>query len=122
MMFITEEIVGRGKCCQAMNKWCAGEISPTPQNHNEATFTTKIQKEDGEINFSHDPYQNFLKFCAFHPWPGTFFFADGVRIKIADAVFTNGIFLPTQVIPEGKKQVRYSELVNYTLPLEAPQQ
>lgn len=107
---------------EAMTKWCGGEIKSTPQNHEEATFTTKIQKEDGEIDFKDDPYQNFLKFCAYHPWPGTFFFAGDVRIKITDAVFQNGTFLPTQVIPEGKKQVRYSELVNYDLPLEAPKQ
>jgi len=107
---------------EAMTKWCDGKIEAVPQDHEKATFTAKLKKEDGEINFADDPYQNFLKFCAFHPWPGTFFFADGIRIKIADATYHEGIFLPTKVIPEGKKEVRYRELTGYNLPLEAPKQ
>jgi methionyl-tRNA formyltransferase len=92
------------------------------QDHDAATFTSKIQKEDGKINFADDPYQNFLKFCAYHPWPGTFFFAGDTRIKITDATFHDNEFLPTKVIPEGKKEVRYRELTGYTLPPEAPKQ
>lgn len=92
------------------------------QDHDAATFTSKIQKGDGEINFADDPYQNFLKFCAYHPWPGTFFFAGDTRIKITDATFHDNTFLPTKVVPEGKKEVRYRELTGYTLPPEAPKQ
>ena len=108
---------------EVMTDWCDGKIEAAPQNHKEATFTTKMKKECGEIDFANDPYQNFLKFCAYYPWPGTFFFAeDGTRIKISDATYHEGIFLPTKVIPEGKKEVRYRELTGYTLPPEAPKQ
>ncbi|MBL1434514.1 methionyl-tRNA formyltransferase [Candidatus Wolfebacteria bacterium] len=107
---------------EVMNDWCDGKIKTVPQNHDEATFTKKLKRGDGEINFADDPYKNFLKFCAFFPWPGTFFFADGVRIKISDATFHNDEFIPTKVIPEGKKEVRYRELTGYNLPLEAPKQ
>lgn len=107
---------------EAMQKAVSNETTAQEQDHNAATFTTKMKKEDGEINFADDPYQNFLKFCAYHPWPGTFFFAeDGTRIKISDATFFKGVFLPTKVIPEGKKEVRYRELT-LPLPPEAPQE
>lgn len=104
-----------------LTKWCAGEIGSTPQNHGEATFTKKLVKEDGHIDFRNDPYQNFLTFCAHHPWPGSFFFlTDGTRIKIKDATYHDGVFLPTKVVPEGKKEVRYRELPSSLLPPEAP--
>ena len=98
------------------------ETTPQEQDHDQATFTGKLQKEDGHIDFSQDAYQNFLKFCAYHPWPGTFFFAGDTRIKITEAIFHNDTFIPTKVIPEGKQKIRYSELTGYTLPPEAPNQ
>lgn len=104
-------------------KWCAGEIVSREQEHKEATFTTKIEKQHGEIDFRNAPYKNYLTFCAYHPWPGTFFFlTDGTRIKIIDATYHDNIFLPTKVVPEGKKEVRYSELPSHLLPPEAPKQ
>ncbi|XKT74925.1 MAG: methionyl-tRNA formyltransferase [Patescibacteria group bacterium UBA2103] len=107
---------------EAMQKTVKEEVTPEEQDHEQATFTSKIKKGDGEIDFKNDAYQNFLKFCAYHPWPGTFFFAqDGTRIKINDATFYKGVFLPTKVTPEGKKEVRYRELT-LPLPPEAPQE
>lgn len=88
----------------------------TPQDHALATFTRKIEKKDGQLNLNHTGYDNYLKFCAYHPWPGTFFFAkkDGkkVRIKINDAVYGNNTFTPTKVTPEGRGSLLWDEFVN----------
>jgi hypothetical protein len=62
----------------------------------------------GELDLTGDAYQNYLKFCAYDEWPGTFFFSPpaggGKRIKITDATLENGLFKPLRVIPEGKKE------------------
>lgn len=115
---ILEELLARegGKLlAEAIPPWLNEEFEASAQDHNKATFTKKIKKEDGEIDLHADGYQNYLKFCAYDEWPGTFFFKDGKRIKITDAEYQNlpdrqvgGVFTPLKVIPEGKKEIDYS--------------
>lgn len=110
---ILEELLARegGKLlAEAIPPWLSGEIEATEQDHDKATFTRKIEKQDGEINLDDDGYQNYLKFCAYDGWPGTFFFKDGKRIKITNAEYKNGAFTPLRVIPEGKKEIDYRAL------------
>lgn len=92
---------------EALPPYMEGSLTPEPQDDSKATFTKKIEKEMGEIDLSADAYQNYLKFCAYEGWPGTFFFKNGVRIKITDAEFKNGSFKPLRVVPEGKKEQPY---------------
>jgi len=57
------------------------ESSEKNQDHSLATYTTKIKKEDAQLEFDAktlslvgDPYKNFLKIQAYHEWPQAFFF------------------------------------------------
>lgn len=93
---------------EAIPAWIEGTLNAIPQEHDKATFTKKIKKEDGALDLSADPYQNYLKFCAYDGWPGTYFFKNDTRIKITDATYENGVFTPLRVIPEGKKEMDYS--------------
>ncbi len=92
-------------------KWISGDIDAQEQNHEDATHAKKITKAMGEIDIYDDPYQNYLKFCAFDGWPGTFYFAEvngkKVRLKITDAAYRDGHFIVKRVIPEGKKEMDY---------------
>lgn len=110
---------------QIIPEWILGNIDEQEQEHNLATFTEKIEKSDGELNLEDDPYLNFLKYKAYKPWPGTFFFKDGKRMKITEAEFipsrhpepepkneardsgSRGKFIIKKVIPEGKKEILY---------------
>ena len=65
-------------------KWVAGEITPRDQNHAEATYTKKITKEDGRINWSESAEIIERKIRALNPWPGTYSFWNGKRIKILE--------------------------------------
>jgi len=92
--------------------WLERKIIPEEQEHAEATYTSKIEKTEGEIVLTDDAYQNYCKFCAHDEWPGTFFFAEDnkgkkIRIKITDAEYHDGVFSIKKVIPEGKKEVAY---------------
>jgi methionyl-tRNA formyltransferase len=93
-----------------------GNIKPTPQEHNSATFCEKITKEMGEINLSDDPYQNLRKIRAFDGWPGTYFFTEKngkrIRVKIVDVELApDGTLMITRVIPEGRNEMLYSDFM-----------
>ncbi|MEK7613839.1 MAG: methionyl-tRNA formyltransferase [Patescibacteria group bacterium] len=98
--------------------WLDETISPEAQNHDLATFTAKIEKADGEISLTDDGYKNYLKYCAYDVWPGTFFFVEKagkkMRVKITDAEYSNGVFTPLLVIPEGKKEIDYKKFIHST--------
>ena len=77
------------------------------QNEIEATCCKKIKKEDGLIDLSSDPVKNYNKFRAYAHWPRTFFFENGKRIIITDAVLENNQFVIKKIIPEGGKEIDY---------------
>ena len=100
---------------KALPDWLSGRVAPTPQDEAEATSTHMITKADGEISLSSDPYQNFLKIKAYTPWPGTYFFVKNgdsqVRVIIKSAIFKNKTLEILRIIPEGKKEMNYSDFL-----------
>jgi len=103
-----------------------GTAVAVPQNESLATHCGKIKKEDGLIDLSADPYQNFLKYRAYFGWPGVYFFEeknspptpDGVgraskkiRLKVTSAEFVDGKFIIKRVVPEGKKEMSYDDFL-----------
>jgi methionyl-tRNA formyltransferase len=110
---LAKKIVSMGAeiLIDSLPKFLSGELKPEPQDHSLATYTKMIKKEDGQINLSDDPYQNFLKYQAYEAWPGTFFFKEEngkkTRMKITEAFYRNGDFIISKVVPEGKKEITY---------------
>lgn len=94
--------------------WINNKIKEIEQDHSKATFTKKIEKEDGLISLNDDPYNNFLKIQAYNGWPSAYFFEekDGkkTRIKIVKASFVNGKLIIERVIPEGRNEMDYKGL------------
>jgi methionyl-tRNA formyltransferase len=63
-----------------------GSLGAIPQNHAQATYCQKIEKDDGLINWSEmtaTEIHNRLR--AFTPWPGCFTYWEGKRLKILEA-------------------------------------
>jgi methionyl-tRNA formyltransferase len=52
------------------------------QNHKEATFSKIIKKEDGHISWNTTNAEIMNKVRALNPWPSTFAFWNGKKIKI----------------------------------------
>lgn len=92
-----------------------GSLVPSPQDHEQATHAGKISKAEGELSLSDDPQKNWNKYRAYAESPGTYFFIEKngkkMRVKIKTATFKNGVFIPERVIPEGKKEMSYADLV-----------
>lgn len=88
-------------------------IQPIEQDHKEATFTKMIKKTDGEILDTDLEKTKWLKFIAYNPWPGIFFFTEkGTRVKITAAEYKEGKFNILKVIPEGKKEMDWKSFKN----------
>jgi methionyl-tRNA formyltransferase len=82
-------------------------IKSEEQDHANATFTTKIKKEDAEIKLTDDPIQNWRKYRAYHRSPRVFFFQNGKRMIIAEARLEDGKFVIKKVIPENGKEITW---------------
>jgi methionyl-tRNA formyltransferase len=103
--------------------WIEGKIVACEQDHERATLSRKITKEDALINFSDSPEINLRKIRAFHEWPKAYYIkkVDGkdLRIIITKAKIENNpdqnseqkeILVIEKIIPEGKKEMNYSKI------------
>lgn len=89
-------------------------ISPEIQEESNASYCSKINKEDGQIGQNSNPLLDYNKYRAFHGWPGVYFFHNGKRIKVVKAKYENDSFVIERVIPEGKKEIDYQEFLSNT--------
>lgn len=120
--------IGAQLIIENLDTYISGELTLEEQNHNLATFTKKILKEDGLIDpWSIDPIEqrkNILKIRALEVWPGTYFFADKIikgenkkiRVIIKDAEWLEnepaGHQLKiTKVVPEGGKEMTWDSFL-----------
>ncbi|MBI3019745.1 MAG: methionyl-tRNA formyltransferase [Parcubacteria group bacterium] len=100
--------LGGALLAETIPKWLAGEITPQEQEHEKATYTKKITKEDGQISLDDDPKTLHRKFRAFASWPSLYFFDEKkLRVKITDAELRDDKFIIKKIIPEGKKETNY---------------
>lgn len=107
--------LGGDLLCEILPKIIEEKINFKKQDEDRATYCTKIKKEDGEININGNPIENYNKYRAFYGWPGIYFFAEKhgvkIRVKIKKAKYENHSFIIERVIPEGRKEIDYSDFL-----------
>ena len=105
--------VGADMLAKIIPEWINGNVKEFEQNHNEATFCSKIQKSDGEIDLNDNPEKNLKKIRAYNIWPNAFFFETTgdkkTRIIVKKAHIENGELVLDRIIPEGKKEMDYKD-------------
>lgn len=69
---------------EVLPKYEAGEITPVEQNHDEATGSKIITKEDGKIDWTQDAQEIYNRWRAFQPWPGIYTSWQGKLLKILE--------------------------------------
>jgi methionyl-tRNA formyltransferase len=93
--------------------WIEGKINEIEQDHNQASFTKKIKKEDGLLDPTADDYTNFRKIQAYHEWPQAFYMINrgekNIRVKITDADYIEGKLTIKKLIPEGGKEMSLAD-------------
>jgi len=106
---------GGALLAKVLPEWVHSAITATPQNDSLATFTKKITKADGEINFETPGETNMRKLRAYAGWPGVYFFFTkndkSIRIRITDGEIQEGKFIPTRIVPEGKQEMSYVDFI-----------
>lgn len=95
-----------------LNKYLNDGLKLLEQNHNEATFTKLLKKEDGYIDINNLPPKNILDrmIRAYYPWPGVW-----TKAKLNSSSKTLSIIklLPQERIQiEGKKPISIKDFLN----------
>jgi methionyl-tRNA formyltransferase len=70
------------------------------QDHSKATYASKIQKAEGEINWNDEAKIIIGKINGLYPAPGAFFIYKGERYKILKAEIGNGIGKPGEIVSD----------------------
>jgi methionyl-tRNA formyltransferase len=63
----------------------AGTITPTPQDHQQATLAPILTKEDGRIDWNRTATETWNRLRGFTPWPGAFTRFRGKMLAISKA-------------------------------------
>ena len=87
------------------------------QDHSKATYASKIQKAEGEINWNDSAQKIIGKINGLHPVPGAFFIYKGERYKILKGEIGNGIGSPGEIVSDylevacgDKKSIKIKEI------------
>ena len=114
-------VIGGEMLSELIPLWIERKIEAKTQDHTKATFTKKIEKEDGLINFdfihavpSVEQSKNFYRqIRALTPWPGAYFFVNKneqqIRIVIKTAKLTDKGLVIERVTPEGKTEMAWED-------------
>jgi methionyl-tRNA formyltransferase len=105
-------LLGAELLAETLPAYLSGDLQPEPQSDEKATFADQLRKEDGQLDWSQSALELDHKIRAFSPWPGTFTFWDGRRLKVLEATPTDweGDAAPGTVVEvEGGAAVATSE-------------
>lgn len=99
---------GANLLIRVLPKYIKGYLNPMEQNHNNATFTKLLTREDGFVNLTSLTIENLkLKIRAYFPWPGVW-----TELRIKDKLLRIKL-LPNQKLQvEGKKPMSYKYFIN----------
>lgn len=59
-----------------------GGITPLPQDHTQATYCKKIEKEDGLVDWTKSAREIYHMWQAYTPWPGIYTMYEGKRLLL----------------------------------------
>ncbi len=88
-----------------IDEYLSGELEPMPQEHDEATFTSFIQKEDGHLDMSLPAAVLEREIRAYQGWPGSWVMYKGKRLIIHAARVIQEDLQILEVQPEGGKRM-----------------
>jgi methionyl-tRNA formyltransferase len=83
---LTEELfrLGAELLMENLGAWARGELTASPQNDDGVTVTRKVEREDGQADWSLSARDLERRCRAYTPWPGLFSRWDGKLLKLLD--------------------------------------
>jgi methionyl-tRNA formyltransferase len=77
--------LGADLLTETLPRWLEGQIAPQPQDDSLATYCQMITKKEGLLDWSLSATDLWLRVRAYHPWPGTYTYWRGKRLRILRA-------------------------------------
>lgn len=94
---------------KVLPSYLAGQSRIVAQDEEQATYTKKISKSDGEIDWT-EPLTNIeRKIRAYHPWPGSYTRLGDKRLKVNSARIRDGKLELVDVQLEGKTPTNWAD-------------
>lgn len=106
-----KKLASLGACCivEALTLLQQGKLPPIPQNERDATYASKVGKDEAEIDWRLDAETLERAVRAFNPRPGAHSTVNGINIKIWKARITDGAAgQPGEIIATGKNGIAVS--------------
>ena len=103
--------LGSKMLLEAVPLYLSGQAKLIEQDSSQKSLTKRFLKTDGEINWTEPTEKIVRKINAFEPWPGTYTFLAGKRLKIIEAELREDKILPTTVQLEGKNPTNWKDFV-----------
>lgn len=91
--------VGAALLVETLDQLVAGGITPTPQNHGDATYARKLTEEDLVLDWSRSSRELFNRIRALDPWPGARTTLNGEQLKIWSARISSEDWGLAQALP-----------------------
>ncbi len=84
---LTERLgsLGAERTVAVLDDWVAGKLVAVLQDDSAATYSTRLTREDGRLDWSRPAEELVRRVRAFHPWPGTFTTWEGRRLVVLSA-------------------------------------
>ena len=77
--------LGSNLLIDSLDRWEQGQIVPKPQSDDDASFTRRLEREDGRIDWNQSADSLARRVRAFTPWPGAFTTWRGRTLKVLRA-------------------------------------
>lgn len=105
--------IGAALLLNSIPYYLSGDLKPTSQKENKATYTKMISPEDAFVDKSTPPQIVERKIRAFDQWPRVYTKVNGKRVQILAAHFDEqGNLVIDRVKPEGKNEMGYQDFKN----------
>jgi methionyl-tRNA formyltransferase len=81
-LFDALAVLGAELLIETLPAYLNGQIKPQPQDDSQATYAPRLEKSQGELDFSQPAEYLERVVRAFNPWPGAYQFFEGHRLKV----------------------------------------
>jgi len=98
---LTDKLAGEGAqllVMETLPRWPSGELTPQPQDEEQATYTPQIDKESGRVDWHLPAEDLWRRVRAYQPWPGCYTTWKGRTVRLLEAVPLDGEGQPGMVV------------------------
>jgi methionyl-tRNA formyltransferase len=77
-------VIGGQLLMETLPKWQEGSLTPQLQDDGEATYSKRLEKEDGEIDWKLPATKLWQRVRALQPWPCCYTWWEGKRLRLIE--------------------------------------